>query len=101
VSLKVTRGPPNPLTRREADRDGPDRGELSKLAELPLEFILAPPISSGLLGTNEEYDISLQQQCHYLTDVTQKMKLVRYITAVSRNRPLKAYNTTEIHMQTV
>jgi hypothetical protein len=52
VSLNVTRGPLNPLTRREADRDGPDRGELSKLAELPLEFILAPPMSSGLLGTN-------------------------------------------------
>jgi hypothetical protein len=52
VSLKVTRGPPNPLTRREADRDGPDRGELSKLAEFPLEFILAPPMSSGLQGTN-------------------------------------------------
>jgi hypothetical protein len=89
VSLNVTRGPLNPLTRREADRDGPDRGELSKLAELPLEFILAPPMSSGLLGTNSELDISLQQLCHDLTEVTQKVKLVRYVTAISRNRPLK------------
>jgi hypothetical protein len=48
VSLNVTRGPLNPLTRREADRDGPERGELSKLAEFPLELILAPPMSSGL-----------------------------------------------------
>lgn len=48
VSLNVTRGPLNPLTRREADRDGPECGELSKLAEFPLEFILAPPVPSGL-----------------------------------------------------
>ena len=48
VSLKVTLGPLKPLTRKDAEREGPERGELSKLAEFPLELKLAPPMSSGL-----------------------------------------------------
>lgn len=61
VSLNVTRGPLKPLTRREADRDGPECGELSKLAEFPFELILAPPKSSGLWSIHLEHVISYKK----------------------------------------
>jgi hypothetical protein len=63
VSLNVTLGPLSPRTRREADRDGPERGELSKLAEFPLEFKLAPPMSSGLWNmkhSQKNFDINIK-----------------------------------------